>query len=37
MESFVLGSFHYFILFGVMGQSNWHIAPKKNLGGTSFN
>ncbi len=26
-----------FLFFRVMGQSNWHVAQKKNLGGTSFN
>jgi len=31
IKSSVLGSLHYFFFFGVMGQSNWHVAPKKKL------
>jgi hypothetical protein len=31
-EPSVLGSLHYLFIFGMMSQSNWHVAPKKKLG-----
>jgi hypothetical protein len=36
-RAFCFGEFPLFFFFGVMGQSNWHVVQKKNLGGTSFN
>jgi len=37
-RAFCFGESSLFLFFGVMGQSNWHVAPpKKNLGDTSFN
>jgi hypothetical protein len=29
IKPFVLGSFHCFFFFGMMGQSNWQVAKKK--------
>jgi hypothetical protein len=28
-KAFCFGEFPLFLFFGVMGQSNWHVAPKK--------
>jgi hypothetical protein len=39
-RAFCLGESPLFLVFGMMGQSNWHITKKgkvKNLGGTSSN
>jgi hypothetical protein len=35
-SAFYFGESSLFLFFGVMGQSNWHVA-QKNLGSTSFN
>jgi hypothetical protein len=31
-RAFCFGEFPLFPFFGVMGQSNWHVGPKKILG-----